>query len=74
MLTQIRGDIRWQICETLPFAAEAVTSLQFVGKALRHTQMQTTERYAYLHNVSLHALVSQIGKRVKAAGKAPVAK
>jgi integrase len=55
------------------FAAEAGASLQLIGKALGHTQMRTTERYAHLRDDPLHALVNEIGERVKAGGKAGVA-
>jgi len=48
------------------FAAEAGASLQLIGKALGHTQMRTTERYAHLRDDPLHALVNEIGERVKA--------
>jgi integrase len=51
------------------FAAEAGASLQLIGKALGHTQMRTTERYAHLRDDPLHALVNEIGERVKAAKK-----
>ena len=53
------------------FAAEAGASLQLIGKALGHTQMRTTERYAHLRDDPLHALVNEIGERVKAAKKVP---
>ena len=55
------------------FAAEAGASLQLIGKALGHTQMRTTERYAHLRDDPLHALVNEIGERVKAGGKVGVA-
>jgi integrase len=55
------------------FAAEAGASLQLIGKALGHTQMRTTERYAHLRDDPLNALVNEIGERVKAGGKAGVA-
>lgn len=48
--------------------------LQLIGKALGHTQMRTTERYAHLRDDPLHALVNEIGERVKAGGKAGLAK
>ncbi|WP_085338138.1 tyrosine-type recombinase/integrase [Aquidulcibacter paucihalophilus] len=51
------------------FAAEAGASLQLIGKALGHTQMRTTERYAHLRDDPLHALVNEIGERVQAAKK-----
>jgi integrase len=51
------------------FAAEAGASLQLIGKALGHTQMRTTERYAHLRDDPLHAMVNQIGERVGKAGK-----
>jgi integrase len=53
------------------FAAEAGASLQLIGKALGHTQMRTTERYAHLRDDPLHALVNEIGERVKGAKGAP---
>lgn len=53
------------------FAAEAGASLQLIGKALGHTQMRTTERYAHLRDDPLHALVNEIGERVKAAKMVP---
>ncbi|MFY7759626.1 tyrosine-type recombinase/integrase [Aquidulcibacter sp.] len=53
------------------FAAEAGASLQLIGKALGHTQMRTTERYAHLRDDPLQALVNEIGERVKAAKKVP---
>ena len=56
------------------FAAEAGASLQLIGKALGHTQMRTTERYAHLRDDPLHALVNEIGERVKAAKNLPMAK
>ena len=56
------------------FAAEAGASLQLIGKALGHTQMRTTERYAHLRDDPLNALVNEIGERVKAGGKAGVAR
>lgn len=56
------------------FAAEAGASLQLIGKALGHTQMRTTERYAHLRDGPLHALVSEIGERVKGAKKVPTVK
>ena len=49
------------------FAAEAGASLQLIGKALGHTQMRTTERYAHLRDDPLNALVNEIGERVKGA-------
>lgn len=51
------------------FAAEAGASLQLIGKALGHTQMRTTERYAHLRDDPLHAMVDQIGERVRKASK-----
>ncbi|MCZ8195753.1 MAG: tyrosine-type recombinase/integrase [Hyphomonadaceae bacterium] len=56
------------------FAAEAGASLQLIGKALGHTQMRTTERYAHLRDDPLNALVNEIGERVKAGTKAAAAK
>ncbi len=56
------------------FAAEAGASLQLIGKALGHTQMRTTERYAHLRDDPLNALVNEIGERVKAARRIPAAK
>jgi integrase len=55
------------------FAAEAGASLQLIGKALGHTQMRTTERYAHLRDDPLHALVNEIGERVNAAKRVPLA-
>lgn len=51
-----------------------MASLQLIGKALGHTQMRTTERYAHLRDDLLNALVNEIGERVKAGGKAGVAR
>ncbi len=53
------------------FAAEAGASLQLIGKALGHTQLRTTERYAHLRDDPLHALVNEIGERVKGAADRP---
>ena len=54
------------------FAAEAGASLQLIGKALGHTQMRTTERYAHLRDDPLNALVNEIGERVKGAKRVPL--
>jgi hypothetical protein len=35
--------------------------------------MRTTERYAHLRDDPLHALVNEIGERVKAAKRVPLA-
>jgi integrase len=51
------------------FAAESGASLQLIGKALGHTQIKTTERYAHLRDDPLHAMVDLIGDRVMRAGK-----
>jgi integrase len=56
------------------FAADAGASLQLIGKALGHSQTRTTERYAHLRDDPLHAMVNQIGERVKAANKSSAAK
>ncbi len=45
------------------FAAEAGASLQFIGKALGHTQIKTTERYAHLRDDPLQAMVDLVGER-----------
>jgi integrase len=49
------------------FAAESGASLQLIGKALGHTQIRTTERYAHLRDDPLQAMVDLIGERVTAA-------
>jgi integrase len=45
------------------FAAESGASLQLIGKALGHTQIRTTERYAHLRDDPLQAMVDLIGER-----------
>eukprot|EP01038_Epipyxis_sp_PR26KG_P018243 gene18243-25666_t len=45
------------------FAAEAGASLQLIGKALGHTQIKTTERYAHLRDDPLQAMVDLVGER-----------
>jgi integrase len=51
------------------FAAESGASLQLIGKALGHTQIKTTERYAHLRDDPLQAMVDLIGDRVMKVGK-----
>lgn len=46
------------------FAAESGASLQLIGKALGHTQIRTTERYAHLRDDPLQAMVDMVGDRV----------
>lgn len=54
------------------FAAEAGASLQLIGKALGHTQIRTTERYAHLRDDPLQAMVDLIGERFEGVGKKKV--
>jgi hypothetical protein len=45
------------------FASESVPILQLIGKAFGHTQNRTTERYAYLRDDQLQAMVDLVGER-----------
>lgn len=47
------------------FAAESGASLQLIGKALGHTQIRTTERYAHLRDDPLAAMVDRIGEAIE---------
>jgi integrase len=46
------------------FAAANGASLFLIGKALGHSQSQTTERYAHLRDDPLHALTAEVGRIV----------
>ncbi len=48
------------------FAAANGASLFLIGKALGHSQSQTTERYAHLRDDPLHALAAGVGEAIDA--------
>ena len=47
----------------------AGASLQLIGKALGHTQIKTTERYAHLRDDPLAAMVDRIGEAIEFAAR-----
>ncbi len=53
------------------FAAANGASLFLIGKALGHSQSQTTERYAHLRDDPLHALTAGVGRIVVQSPKRP---
>jgi integrase len=61
-LTNVRiHDLRHSFAS---FAAANGASLFLIGKALGHSQSQTTERYAHLRDDPLHAVAAEVGQTI----------